>query len=102
MKAQQNGLLVIPDPSDPQVQERYKAGFGENFRSYGRLPMWDEESLCKRIEELRAIGLKNVYFKMAGYDRLIWNGYCVLRPWHRWIWLHSTAQAVALVTALVK
>ena len=20
------------------------------FRSYGRLPMWDEESLCKRIE----------------------------------------------------
>lgn len=68
LSIQAKGTLVIPDPSDPQVQERYKAGFGENFRSYGRLPMWDEEYLCRRIDELRAMGMKNVYFKMAGYD----------------------------------
>lgn len=28
-----------------------------------------EESLRQRIESLRALGLKNVYFKMAGFDR---------------------------------
>ena len=68
LKAQSQGLLVIPDPSDPEVQEKYNAGFGENFRSYGRLPMWDENYLIPRIEELRKMGMKNVYFKMAGYD----------------------------------
>lgn len=30
--------------------------------------MWNEEYLIPRIEELRNLGLKNVYFKMAGYD----------------------------------
>ena len=68
LAVQAKGTLVLPDPSDPQVQERYKAGFGENFRSYGRLPMWDEEYLCRRIDGLRQLGLKNVFFKMAGYD----------------------------------
>lgn len=68
LKAQEQGLLVIPDPSDSKVQERYNAGFGENFRSYGRLPMWDENYLIPRINVLREMGLKNVYFKMAGYD----------------------------------
>ena len=37
--------------------------------TYSRLPMWTEEYLKERIEELRAMGLKNVYFKMAGFDR---------------------------------
>ena len=68
LKAQAQGLLVLPDPSDPEVQERYKAGYGENFRSYARMPMWTEETLIARIEQLREMGLKNVYFKMAGYD----------------------------------
>lgn len=68
LKAQEQGILVVPDPSDPEVQKRYKEGFGKNFRSYARLPMWDEKYLVPRIEELRNLGMKNVYFKMAGYD----------------------------------
>lgn len=60
--------MVYPDPSDPVVQEAYKKGASPNFFSYDRLPMWDETNLPQRIEELRALGLKNVYFKMAGYD----------------------------------
>lgn len=68
LKAQEQGLLVLPDPSDPEVVAKYQAGRGENFRSYGRLPMWDEHYLVPRIKELREMGLKNVYFKMAGYD----------------------------------
>lgn len=62
------GKIVYPDPGDPVVQEAYAKGASPNFFSYDRLPMWDETNLPERIEALRALGLKNVYFKMAGYD----------------------------------
>ena len=65
---QNNGWVVHPDPSDPAVQEAYAKGACANFFSYDRLPMWNEENLAARIEELRGLGLENVYFKMAGYD----------------------------------
>ena len=68
LEKQRIGKVVYPDPSDPVVQEAYKKGASPNFFSYDRLPMWDETNLPQRIEELRALGLKNVYFKMAGYD----------------------------------
>ena len=68
LEKQRIGKVVYPDPSDPAVQEAHKKGASPNFFSYDRLPMWDETNLPQRIEELRALGLKNVYFKMAGYD----------------------------------
>lgn len=68
LEKQRIGKVVYPDPSDPAVQEAYGKGASPNFFSYDRLPMWDETNLPQRIEELRALGLKNVYFKMAGYD----------------------------------
>lgn len=63
------GLIVQPDPEDPEVVKLYEKQACPEFWSYGRLPMWTEESLRQRIESLRALGLKNVYFKMAGFDR---------------------------------
>jgi len=62
------GALVHPDPSDPKVQKAYAVRACPNFYTYGRLPMWDEKYLVPRIAQLRDMGLKNVYFKMAGYD----------------------------------
>ena len=62
-------MIVHPDPSDPAVQEAYAKGACPMFWVYSRLPMWTEEYLVKRISGLRELGLKNVYFKMAGYDR---------------------------------
>ena len=63
-----DGFIVYPDPEDPAVAEAAKRGAAPKFWSYARLPMWTEEGLGKRIEELRAMGLKNVYFKTAGFD----------------------------------
>lgn len=68
LKKQANGTLILPDPSDDAVQEAYKKGACEGFHSYGRLPLWTDEYLLTRIEELRKLGMKNVYFKMAGFD----------------------------------
>ena len=65
---QEIGLQVYPDPSNKEIQEKYKNGVCPNFYIYSRLPMWTEESLTKHIENLRKWGAKNIYFKMAGYD----------------------------------
>ncbi len=65
---QKLGGLVRPDPSDPAVRQAYEAGVCPNFYLYGRLPLWDEAFFAQRIPALREMGMKNVYFKMAGYD----------------------------------
>lgn len=68
LKMQQLGNIVHPDPSNPDVQKASADGVCPNFFTYGRLPMWTEESITAHIEELREWGAKNIYFKMAGYD----------------------------------
>lgn len=68
LKKQSLGILVYPDPSTPEMAKAVKEGVCPNFYSYSRLPLWDEKYLVARIAELRAMGAKNIYFKMAGYD----------------------------------
>jgi len=69
LKAQAEGSLVRPDPSEITVQQAYANGICPNFYSYGRNPMWTDDYLISRVQNLRGMGLKNVYFKAAGYDR---------------------------------
>lgn len=64
----EKGFIVYPDPTDPKVVKAYENDICPNFYSYSRLPLWNEESLAKRISELRAEGAENIYFKMAGFD----------------------------------
>ena len=68
VKKVERGSLVFPDPFDPKIIELREKGCCPNFYTYGRLPMWTEESMAQRIKELRSMGMKNVYFKMAGFD----------------------------------
>ena len=67
---QQQGNLVFPDPGDPYIQKAYDDGICPNFYTYGRLPLWTEKSLMAHITMLRDMGAQNIYFKMAGYDRV--------------------------------
>lgn len=69
LEKQKQGILIHPDPSGKGMEERYSQGTCPNFYAYGRLPFWSEKYFVNRIKALRALGLKNVYFKMAGYDR---------------------------------
>jgi len=68
LEFQKKGYLVIPDPSDPMIQEKHKKGIGPHFQRIGKLPMYDEEILKKRIAELRRLGVKRILFKMAAFD----------------------------------
>ncbi|OQY40811.1 MAG: FMN-binding glutamate synthase family protein [Fusobacteriia bacterium 4572_74] len=70
LEKHKSGNIVYPNPTDPEIIKAYKEGVCPNFYIYSRLPLWDEEYLISRIEELRNLGLKNVYFKMAGYDQI--------------------------------
>ncbi|RLC01204.1 MAG: FMN-binding glutamate synthase family protein [Deltaproteobacteria bacterium] len=69
LKKQERGTIVHPDPSDPSIQKAYNDGVCPNFYTYARLPLWKENSLVSHIKALREWGAKNIYFKMAGYDR---------------------------------
>ena len=69
LEEQEAGMLVFPDPMAVEIVEKVEEGMGPNFYSYARLPLWDEEYLIGRIEQLREMGIKNFYLKMAGYDR---------------------------------
>lgn len=68
LKKQEQGFLVLPDPSDPAVQEAYKRKAGPAFHLYGRLPLWTEEALLQKMTRLRELGMTHVSFKMAGFD----------------------------------
>ncbi|MGE5542964.1 MAG: glutamate synthase-related protein, partial [Bacillota bacterium] len=68
LKVQSLGRLVYPDPRDPNIAKAAEEGVCPNFYTYARLPLWDDEYLAPRIAELRRIGAKNIYLKMAGYD----------------------------------
>ncbi|HZJ99161.1 MAG TPA: glutamate synthase-related protein [Tissierellaceae bacterium] len=69
LEIQKAGMLVFPDPMDPEIIKKDEEGLCPNLYIYIRLPLWDEEYLIGRIESLREMGIKNFYFKMAGYDR---------------------------------
>ncbi len=68
LKFQKMGQLICPDPSDPKVAEDFKNGVGEVFEKIGRLPLWNEDSLIRRVAELKALGAKRVCFKVGPYD----------------------------------
>lgn len=64
---QKKGFLIIPDPSDPKVAGDYKNGIGKVFEKIDRLPMWNEEVLVKRVNQLRAMGAKRICFKSGPF-----------------------------------
>ncbi|MGO1468633.1 MAG: glutamate synthase-related protein [Tissierella sp.] len=65
---QKRGHVVYPDPSDPIVAENYKNGIGQPFQKIGKLPMWNEDILVKRVAKLRELGAKRITFKTGPYD----------------------------------
>lgn len=63
-----SGYLIFPDPMDEKVKEEFDQDNGLYFMQYGRLPMWDEDTLAEMISRYRSLGAENIFFKMAGYD----------------------------------
>lgn len=67
LRYQNMGYTIHPDPSDPEVVKKYNMGIGSIFRKFGKLPMWNEEIMIKRVNKLRALGAKRICFKLGPY-----------------------------------
>lgn len=68
LKFQKMRYLIYPDPSDNSVAENYKKGIGQVFEKIGKLPMWNEDILVKRVNELRMLGAEHICFKTGPFD----------------------------------
>lgn len=68
LKFKKMGYLIYPDPENPQIAENYKKGKGQIFEKIGKIPMWNEEILIKRVNELKKLGAEHVCFKTGPFD----------------------------------
>lgn len=68
LKFQKMGYLIYPDPSDTVIAENYRNGIGQIFEKIGKLPMWNEDILIKRVAVLRELGAEHICFKTGPFD----------------------------------
>lgn len=68
LKFKERGNIIYPDPTDPEIVENYKNGIGQPFQKVAKLPMWNEEIIVKRVNELRELGAERITFKFGPYD----------------------------------
>ncbi len=68
LKFQQMGYIIYPDPSDIKIAENYRKGNGPVFEKIGKLPLWNEDTLRDRIEDLRKCGAERICLKAGPYD----------------------------------
>ncbi|MDX9916729.1 MAG: glutamate synthase-related protein [Gudongella sp.] len=68
LKLSKMGYIINPDPQDPKVKEDWDNGKGPLFEKIGKLPVWSEEHLVKRVAELKEAGAKRVFFKTGPFS----------------------------------
>ena len=64
---QQRGYLVIPDPSDPDVQEDWKAKLIPDFERHSRVGLSTTNEILEEIDKIRSNGTKNLFIKTGAY-----------------------------------
>jgi glutamate synthase domain-containing protein 2 len=67
LQLKERGYIVLPDPTNPAVQEAFKYGGITEFERHSRLGMVDEEAFHKSVEGLRKVGAKYVTLKTGAY-----------------------------------
>ncbi|HMB30842.1 MAG TPA: FMN-binding glutamate synthase family protein [Desulfohalobiaceae bacterium] len=67
LQLKERGYIVLPDPSNPAVQQAFKNGAITEFERHSRLGMVDEESFHASVENLRKVGAKYVTLKTGAY-----------------------------------
>jgi hypothetical protein len=64
---QERGYLVIPDPSDPVVIDKYKKGLIPDFERHSRVGLSTTNEVLEEIDKLREHGVKNIFIKTGAY-----------------------------------
>lgn len=68
LQLKERGYIVLPDPTDPAVQEAFKRGVFQEFERHSRIGMVEEEAFLERVEQLRKLGAKYVFLKTGAYQ----------------------------------
>jgi len=68
LKFKKMGYIVYPNPENEDTVKAYKEGKGLRFERIGKLPMWNEEILIKKVNRLREMGAKRIFFKTGPFD----------------------------------
>ncbi|MBN2562841.1 MAG: FMN-binding glutamate synthase family protein [Phycisphaerae bacterium] len=63
----ERGYIVLPNPTDPAVNEAFHHGNFKEFERHSRVGMVSEESFARRVEELRRAGAKYIFLKTGAY-----------------------------------
>ncbi len=61
------GYVVLPNPTDPDVEKAFKNGAFHEFERHSRIGMVIEENFASRVEELRKAGAKYIFLKTGAY-----------------------------------
>lgn len=64
---QKRGYLVIPDPSNPNVIDEWKAGLIPDFERHSRVGLSSTEDVLEEIDQIREMGVRNVFIKTGAY-----------------------------------
>ncbi len=67
LQLKERGYMVLPDPTNPGVQEQFKLGGITGFERHSRLGMVVEDEFYKSVEHLRKVGAKMVSLKTGAY-----------------------------------
>lgn len=67
MQLKERGYIVLPDPTNAQVQRAYKKGAFSEFERHSRVGMVDEEAFHARVEQLRSVGARYIALKTGAY-----------------------------------
>lgn len=62
------GYIVLPDPTQPDVQAAFKAGAIKEFERHSRLGFITKEGFLEEIDRLRDIGFKRITLKTGAYS----------------------------------
>lgn len=68
LELKKRGYVVLPDPTQKDVQEAFKRGAIREFERHSRLGFVEKESFLKEIERLRRLGFKRITLKTGAYS----------------------------------
>jgi len=68
LELKKRGYIVLPDPTNPAIQEAYKSGAIKEFERHSRLGFVTEDGFLAEVDRLRDIGFKRVTLKTGAYS----------------------------------
>ncbi|MEI6521466.1 MAG: FMN-binding glutamate synthase family protein [bacterium] len=68
LELKRRGYIVLPDPTDPIIQQGFKDGAIREFERHSRLGFVTKEGFLAEVQRLRSLGFKRITLKTGAYS----------------------------------